>query len=74
VNRCPSDRKAAANGLFLSSIDLGYIVGAVALGQVAALQGYATMYRFAALTMAVFVVVYLIELWRTDALPWARRT
>ena len=32
VNRCPPDRKAAANGLFLSAIDLGYIVGAIVLG------------------------------------------
>ena len=72
VNRYPPDRKAAANGLFMSSIDLGYIVGAVALGHVMALQGYAMMYRYAALVMVLFVVVYLIELQRTDTLPWPR--
>lgn len=62
VNRCPDDRKAAANGLFLSSIDLGYIVGAVALGQLAAWQGYAAMYRYAAASMVAFLAVYLLAL------------
>jgi hypothetical protein len=44
VNRCPRDRKAAANGLFLSTIDLGYIIGAVVLGQVAAVTSCAGMF------------------------------
>ena len=59
VNRCPHDRKAAANGLFLSAIDLGYIIGAVALGQVAAVTSYAGMYGWGAGVMALFLVAYL---------------
>ena len=61
VNRCPADRKAAANGLFMSAIDLGYIVGAVALGEVAGRDGYAMMYRYSTLAMLVFLAVYLLD-------------
>jgi MFS family permease len=64
VNRCPPDRKAAANGLFLSSIDLGYIVGAIALGLVAEWTGFAAMYRYSALAMVAFIGLYLFELAR----------
>lgn len=61
VNRCPADRKAAANGLFMSAIDLGYIVGAVALGEVAGRDGYAMMYRYSTLAMLLFLAVYLLD-------------
>lgn len=64
VNRCPADRKAAANGLFMSAIDLGYIVGAVVLGHVAALSSYATMYACGAAVMVVFLALYLYPLLR----------
>ena len=64
VNRCPPDRKAAANGLFLSAIDLGYIVGAVGLGYIAGLQGYAMMYRYSTLALLVFLAVYLYDFTR----------
>ena len=59
VNRCPPDRKAAANGLFLSAIDLGYIVGAIVLGLVAESAGFAAMYRHSALALMAFIVLYL---------------
>lgn len=62
VNRCPPDRKAAANGLYLSAIDLGYIVGALALGYIAGWQGYAMMYRYSVLPLLVFLAAYLFSL------------
>jgi MFS family permease len=71
VDRCPSDRKAAANGLFLSAIDLGYIIGAVALGQIAAATSYAGMYGWGAGVMALFLAVYLMATVQADA-PRAR--
>jgi MFS family permease len=71
VDRCPHDRKAAANGLFLSAVDLGYIIGAVALGQVAAATGYAGMYGWGAGVMALFLVAYLTATSKTDG-PQAR--
>lgn len=64
VNRCPPHRKAAANGLFMSAIDLGYIVGSIALGQIAQSQGFAAMYLWAAGIMMVFMLIYLKN-WKT---------
>ena len=61
VNRCPPERKAAANGLFMSAIDLGYIVGAVLLGYVAGRIGYASMYLYSTLALLAFVAVYLLD-------------
>lgn len=58
VNRCPPHRKAAANGLFMSAIDLGYIVGSIGLGQIAQSLGFASMYLFSAGIMMVFMLVY----------------
>ena len=66
VNRCPPHRKAAANGLFMSAIDLGYIVGSITLGQIAQSQGFATMYLYAAGIMMVFMLIYLKN-WKTPA-------
>ncbi len=73
VNRCPADRKAAANGLFMSAIDLGYIVGAVALGYVAAASSYATMYACGAAIMAAFLASYLFPLLRGRVSAGRRR-
>ncbi len=61
VNRCPPHRKAAANGLFMSAIDLGYIVGSILLGLVAQSMGFASMYLFSAGIMMVFMLVYWIS-------------
>jgi MFS family permease len=58
VNRCPPHRKAAANGLFMSAIDLGYIVGSVTLGQIAQSLGFASMYLFSAGIMVLFMLAY----------------
>jgi MFS family permease len=71
VDRCPGDRKAAANGLFLSAIDLGYIIGGVALGQVAAATSYAGVYEWGAAVMALFLVAYLTATSKAEA-PRAR--
>lgn len=66
VNRCPPDRKAAANGLFMSAIDLGYIVGAISLGHLAGLTGYADMYLYSIAALVIFVAVYLVDLAKTQ--------
>jgi MFS family permease len=62
VNRCPEDRKGAANGMFLSAIDLGYLVGSVPLGYIAGAKGYAAMYGYSIIAMAMFLVVYLLAM------------
>ncbi len=65
VNRCRPERRAAANGLFLSAIDMGYIVGAIVLGLVAERAGFAAMYRWSALALVALVALYLPELARS---------
>ena len=62
VNRCPADRKAAANGLYLSAIDLGYIVGAMALGMLGGSFGYRHMYALAIVPLLVFMALYAYAL------------
>ncbi|GMA98659.1 MFS transporter [Pelosinus sp. IPA-1] len=58
IQRSPEERKGAANGTFLSSLDLGYAVGAVLLGLIATHTNYATMYRISVLFLVVFAVIY----------------
>jgi MFS family permease len=58
IQRSPEERKGAANGTFLSSLDLGYAIGAVLLGLIATHTNYATMYRISILFLVVFAVIY----------------
>jgi MFS family permease len=58
INRSPANRKGAANGTFLSSLDLGYAFGAVLLGSIAAHTNYAMMYRTSTLCLVLFAGIY----------------
>lgn len=58
IQRSPADRKGAANGTFLSSLDLGYAIGAVLLGLIATHTNYATMYRISILFLVAFAGIY----------------
>lgn len=58
IQRSPADRKGAANGTFLSSLDLGYAVGAVLLGLIASHTNYAMMYRISILFLVAFAIIY----------------
>ncbi len=58
IQRSPEGRKGAANGTFLSSLDLGYAIGAVVLGFIATHTNYAAMYRISILFLVVFAVIY----------------
>lgn len=62
VNRSPVERIGAANGTFLSSMDLSFTIGSILLGLVAESKSYAMMYRFSAIFMAIFMLVYGIAL------------
>lgn len=64
VNRAPEDRKVAANGTFLSSMDLGFTFGAIILSFIANSKSYAVMYRSSVIFMAIFLVVYGCSLFR----------
>lgn len=71
VNRCPPHRKAAANGLFMSSIDLGYITGALILGLLAGSTGYAAMYLYSVSALVLFLAIYFYTTRQPEDLPHA---
>ncbi|MDY0394465.1 MFS transporter [Virgibacillus halophilus] len=54
LNRSPSHRKGAANGTFLSFMDLGVSLGIVILTPIISMTSYALMYRYSALFMIAF--------------------
>ena len=58
VNRSPSNRKGAANGTFLSSMDLAYTLGSIFLSFIAEKQSYGFMYRFSAIFIVLLLVIY----------------
>ena len=64
VKRSPASRKGAANGTFMSSLDLGYASGAIVSGAIASATSYATMYRLSPVLLAIFLVIYLVALRR----------
>ncbi|RKP44807.1 MFS transporter [Cohnella endophytica] len=49
-----------ANSMFYNTTDLGVAVGALVLGAISAASDYASMYRFSAGIMALFLVVFII--------------
>ncbi|HWR38720.1 MAG TPA: MFS transporter [Patescibacteria group bacterium] len=65
IQRSPAERRGAANGTFLSSLDLGYAVGAVLLGLIATHTNYAVMYRISVLFLAAFAGIYGYHLVKT---------
>lgn len=67
VNRSPKDRKGAANGTFLSSMDLSYTIGSILLSSIAEKHGYAVMYRFSALFIIMLILIYSYKLIRASS-------
>lgn len=66
VNRSPDNRKGAANGTFLSSMDLAYTVGSILLGSIAGYKGYAVMYRFSSIFVVLLLMIYTYKLVRNN--------
>lgn len=62
VNRSPYNRKGAANGTFLSSMDLAYTVGSIFLSFIAARSSYAVMYRFSSIFIVLLLLIYSYDL------------
>lgn len=69
IDRSPADRKGAANGTFLSSLDLGYAVGAVVMGLIASYTDYAMMYRVSTLFLVAFACTYGYHLIKSEKEP-----
>ncbi|MDR3436765.1 MFS transporter [Telmatospirillum sp.] len=64
ISRSPVDRRGAANGTFMSSLDLGTAIGAVLMGAVASMTSYAVMYRLSPVLLVVFLATYATALMR----------
>lgn len=58
LNRSPSNRQGAANGTFLSSMDLSYTLGSILLSSIAEHKSYAVMYRFSAIFVILLLLIY----------------
>lgn len=64
IARSPEGSRGAANGTFLSAMDLSYTLGSMALGTLAQITGYAAMYRISIAFLALMLAVYLFALSR----------
>ncbi len=64
VGRSPADRKGAANGIFMSSLDLGYASGAVLTGAIVLATSYAEMYCLSPILLVIFLAIYIAALKR----------
>ncbi|GIN56182.1 MFS transporter [Lederbergia ruris] len=58
VSQVSADKKATANAMSLSFMDLGQAIGAFALGRTAGIIGYHSMYGVATIMIAVLLVIY----------------
>ncbi|TDF98930.1 MFS transporter [Paenibacillus piri] len=54
----PREQHGMANSMFYNSTDLGVALGALILGAISSVTGYAVMYRYSAGFMLLFLIVY----------------
>jgi MFS family permease len=64
INRVTPNRRGAANGTFFSAFDLGIGLGAVFLGLVSKYTSYGLMYRFSIIFLLLFVILYVLYLYK----------
>ncbi|MFH5184315.1 MFS transporter [Paenibacillus sp. TAB 01] len=55
----PKEQHSMANSMFYNSTDLGVALGAMILGAISSVTGYAVMYRFSAGFMLAFLIVFI---------------
>ncbi|KRG14055.1 MFS family permease [Lederbergia galactosidilyticus] len=58
VSQVSPNKKATANAMSLSFMDLGQAIGAFALGRTVGIVGYSSMYGIAAIMIAALLVIY----------------
>lgn len=61
VKQVTPEQRGMANGVFFNSIDLGIAVGSMLLGVLATHSNYSVMYRWSALAMLLFLVIYFLS-------------
>lgn len=73
IKAVPAGKRGLANGMYFNSLDFGIAAGSMLLGAVAALTGYAAMYRYSSLLMIVFLACFLFHAARKSRLIRNRR-
>ena len=61
LNLVRADRRSAAGATFYNMLDIGTSSGLILFGSLAGNIGYAAMYRYVAVIMAVFVLFFLLQ-------------
>lgn len=61
VKAVPVSKRGLANGMYFNSLDFGVASGAMLLGIVASLTGYAAMYRYSSFLMIAFLTCLLVH-------------
>lgn len=59
VDKAPGNRKGMANATFFSFFDLGVGLGAMTFGQLASLYGYGSIYKTAAISVLLSMILYI---------------
>ncbi|CAG7646616.1 MFS transporter [Paenibacillus allorhizosphaerae] len=54
------EQHGTANSLYYNALDFGVAIGAMVLGLIASGTSYAVMYRYSALFMVLFLIVYVV--------------
>ncbi|MFD2613983.1 MFS transporter [Paenibacillus gansuensis] len=67
LQRAAPEKRGAANSMFLMGVDVGITIGAFLLGLVANATGFAVMYRWSAILLVAFLVIYVIGLRKTKS-------
>ncbi|MFF2483178.1 MFS transporter [Paenibacillus sp. NPDC058071] len=64
INRVEPERRGAATATYYNFFDIGIGLGAIMLGFVASVTGYATMFLFSGIFFVAYIVLYLYYEWK----------
>lgn len=64
VDRAPANRLGAANGTYMSGIDLGFSVGSMLNAVIAGFTSYAVMYQVITLYLVLFIIIFAVYMRR----------
>jgi MFS family permease len=73
IDKAPLNRKGMANATFYSFFDLGVGIGAIVFGEIGHLLGYSSIYKTAAISVFISMILYLFFLYK-DRLSAVQQT
>ncbi|MGG3279787.1 MFS transporter [Paenibacillus solani] len=53
-------QRGMANGMFFNSLDFGVAIGSIVLGSIAKSTSYTVMYRYSAVALVLFILIYIV--------------